>query len=53
LPYILITGALGLIAVVIVVIRALLQARSGESSGGDYVAQNVLTRINAEYPERH
>ena len=42
---------LALPAVIFVVAVAVRKLRTGEQ--GDFVAPNVLVRINADYPERH
>lgn len=51
MPYKLLAGAIGLIVFAYGGIRLLLKA--GRTENGDYVAQNVLTRINTDYRDTH
>lgn len=47
MPYMLLSGVVGLIVVAIAGIRLLTKSRPPAS--GDYVTQNVLTRIRTDY----
>ena len=50
-PYLLLSGVVGLIVFTVSMVRVF--SKSGKPGTGDYVTQNVLTRINAEYRELH